>query len=110
MALRNYMYAKHDANVLISSRISGNPMKEPTSVVNIADNLKKLNVGVEASSTPSSSSHCASSGECRKCPDCPRTVGRSKDMAKVEVETEAGASDETAPRSGLEIDYNSLDF
>ncbi|CAH2350753.1 hypothetical protein CLIB1423_02S04346 [[Candida] railenensis] len=97
MALRNYMYAKHDNNQHISSMISGIPTKETAEDRATRAKIQSLSLSSEKKES------CDNNlGPCRNCPDCPKK-SNGADLPKTAIEVE------NAPRK-TEIDYTKMEF
>ncbi|CAK7897956.1 hypothetical protein CAAN1_15S03180 [[Candida] anglica] len=99
MALRNYLYAKHDNNPAMSSQISGAPRAESGDFVATRDKIASLTL---------EGCHGGDNGECKQCPSCPRRKERehkAATAAKSIIEVEGGE-----PVKSREIDYTNVAF
>lgn len=97
MALRNYLYAKHDNNTGISNKIAGR--SEQNSAIKATIREAKLNADDVKSDCKRKKN-----GQCQRCPTCSKSTITSLDDAKTSVELD----DKRSITS--EIDFTKIDF
>lgn len=97
MALRNYLYAKHDNNTGISNKIAGR--SEQTAAIKATIREAKAN-----ENNIKSDCQRKKNGQCQRCPTCYKSTATSLDHPKTSVELE----NKTSITS--EIDFTKIDF
>lgn len=106
MALRNYLYAKHDTNPLLASRISGQPLEEKPEYYQTITNLNEMSLNLNSYDS-SRTTKDGGKKICKNCPDCPKNTHNTD---KHSIARTAIEMDQQSDNKKSEIDYTKVEF